>query len=105
MGIDIKKNRKGLYRVKSTVSDQKLGEDMTEDENKKMLIERAYLKFIEETIKIDLEFPSGYYINNKIQSVEGKHCSGLEFIIKNWNNEDVIEDKFREICNRLHIVL
>ena len=105
MGLDIKRNNKGLYKVKSTISDEILGKDMTEDEFKKMLIEGAYFKFIEETIKIDLEFPSGYRINDKIQSVEGKHCSGLDFLIKNWDNANVIEDKFREICSRLDIAL
>ena len=66
MGLDIKRNKAGLYKVKSTISDEKLGEYMTEDQIKKMLIERAYFKFVEEVIKIDLEFPSGYYINDKM---------------------------------------
>lgn len=105
MGLDIKRNKAGLYKVKSTISDEKLGEYMTEDEIKKMLIERAYFKFVEEVIKIDLEFPSGYYINDKIQIVEDKHCAGGQFILTNWNNENVIEDKFKEICNRLQIEL
>ena len=105
MGLDIKRNKAGLYKVKSTISDEKLGEYMTEDQMKKMLIERAYFKFVEEVIKIDLEFPSGYYINDKMQIVEDKHVSGSQFILTNWNNENVIEDKFKEICNRLQIEL
>jgi hypothetical protein len=105
MGLDIKRNKAGLYKVKSTISDEKLGEYMTEDQMKKMLIERAYFKFVEEVIKIDFEFPSGYYINDKMQIVEDKHVSGSQFILTNWNNENVIEDKFKEICNRLQIEL
>lgn len=105
MGLEIKRNKTGLYKVKSSVSDEKLGEFMTEDQLKKMLIERAYFKFIEDVIKIDFEFPSGYYINDKIQNVPDKHCSGIQFILNNWNNENVIEDKFKEICDRLKIEL
>jgi hypothetical protein len=105
MGLDIKRNKAGLYKVKSTISDEKLGEYMTEDQMKKMLIERAYFKFVEEVIKIDFEFPSGYYINDKMQIVEDKHVSGSQFILTNWNNENAIEDKFKEICNRLQIEL
>lgn len=106
MGLDIKRNRQGLYKVKSTISDEQLGKEwMTEDELKKLLIERAYFKFIEDVIKIDFEFPSGYYVNNKIKFIDDKHVSGSEFILKNWNNENAIEDKYREILKRLNVEL
>jgi hypothetical protein len=106
MGLDIKRNRAGLYKVKSSISDEKLGKEwMTEDELKKILIERAYWKFITNAIEIDMEFPSGYYINNKRKIVEEKHSAGGEFILKNWNKEDTIEKKYREICERLKIEL
>lgn len=106
MGLDIKRNRKGLYSVKSTISDEQLGEKwMTEDEMKKLLVERAYWRFIEETIKIDLEFPSGYYVNDKFQAIDGKHVKGSEFILENWNKGDAIEDKYREVLKRLGVEL
>jgi len=106
MGLDIKRNRSGLYKVKSTISDEQLGKGwMSEDELKKLLIEKAYFKFAEDVIKIDLEFPSGYFINDKRKIVEDKHCAGGEFIVKNWNNGNVIEEKFKEICERLKIEL
>lgn len=106
MGLDIRKNKKGLYKVKSSISDKQLGKEwMTEDELKKILVERAYWRFMEETIKIDLEFPSDYYINDKRRIVENKHVKGSEFIIKNWNTPNVIDDKFKEICERLKIDL
>lgn len=87
LGLDIKRNKEGLYSVKSTISDESLGKFMTEDELKKMLIERAYFKFVEEVIKIDLEFPSGYFINGKRQCIDNKHCSGSQFILDNWNSD------------------
>jgi hypothetical protein len=106
MGLDIKRNKKGLYKANSTISDESVtgGGWVTEDEFKKMLIERAYFKFVEEVIKIDMEFPSGYGINDRHEIIDGKHCAGLEFIIKNWNNGE-IENKYKEICERLKIEL
>lgn len=106
MGLDIKRNKKGLYKVKSSISDKSVsGKDwVTEDEFKKILIERAYFKFIEDTIKIDMEFPSGYGVNDKYQCIDGKHCAGSEWMIKNWNDEAFI-GKFKEICERLKIEL
>lgn len=64
MGIEIKKNDKG-YQMKSSVSGEKLHKGwITEDEVKKILIERAYWKFIEQAIEIDMEFPNDYTIND-----------------------------------------
>jgi len=37
--------------------------------------------------------------------VESKHVKGSEFLIKNWNNGNVIDDKFKEICEILKIDL
>jgi hypothetical protein len=107
MGVDIKRNREGLYKAKSTISDESLTGDgwMTEDEFKKVLIQRAYFKFVEDVIKIDLEFPSGYRVNDKYQCIDEKHVAGSTFIVQNWNKEDAIENKYREICERLKIEL
>ena len=106
MGLDIKRNKAGLYKVKSTISDEQLGDGwMTEDELKKLLVERAYFKFVEDVIKIDMEFPSGYYINDKRKIVDDKYVAGSEFILKNWKNGNAIEEKYREICERLKIEL
>jgi hypothetical protein len=106
MGLDIKRNKAGLYKVKSSISDEQLGKEwMTEEELKKLLVERAYWKFMTNVIEIDIEFPSGYYINNKQKIIEEKHCAGGKFIIENWNKDIVIEEKYREICERLKIQL
>lgn len=107
MGTEIKRNRKGLYQLKSTVSDEKLNDGwITEDEVKKILIEKAYFDFVEKAIRIDMEFPFGYHVNDKLQfGKENEHIAGGKFLIENWNKEDAIENKFREICKRLNIEL
>lgn len=97
MGFDIKRNKKGLYKIEDTW--------VTEDEFKKYLIERAYSKFVSEVIEIDMEFPSGYSVNDKYFADEEKHNKGKEFVIKNWNNDDIIFDKFNEIIERLNVKL
>ena len=106
MGLDIKRNKKGLYKAKSTVSDESVtgGEWVTEDEFKKILIERAYFQFMQDVIKIDMEFPSGYGINDRHEIIDEKHCAGLQWMIKNWNSF-AIELKYKEICERLEIEL
>ena len=105
MGLDIKRNKKGLYKAKSSVSDKSVSDDwVTEDEFKKILIERAYFKFMEDTIKIDMEFPSGHFVNGAYQCIDEKHCAGSKWMIMNWNDE-AFNSKFKEICERLKIEL
>lgn len=107
MGLDIKRNKKGLYKAKSTISDELIHDKrwITEDELKKILIEREFFNFVEKVIKIDMEFPSGYHVNDQREIIEEKHASGSQFIVDNWNKEDAIEDKYKEICERLKIEL
>lgn len=104
MGLNIKRNKAGLYKLKSSISDELLHDGwITEDEVKKILIEKEYQRFIDKTIEIGMEFPSGYHVNNKLQKYDKLQQRGLQFIIDNWNSEDAIENKFKEICERLKI--
>jgi len=103
MGLGIKKNKKGLYQVQSSTSDNLLHDGwLTEDEVKKLLIEKAYQDFVHTTIEIDMEFPNDYYINGKIYQKENLHQAGKIFVIKNWGKPEITE-KFNKICERLKI--
>ena len=104
MGLDIKRNKKGLYKAKASISGQPDGDWITEDEFKKLLIEQAYWEFVRKTIQIDMEFPNGYYVNDKHQFIDDKAGVGLQWIINNWN-EEAFSEKFKEICDRLKIEL
>jgi len=66
MGLEIKRNKKGLYQMKSSISDEIIHEGnwINENDAKLTLIEKSYWKFIEETVKIYMEFPNTYYINS-----------------------------------------
>lgn len=107
MGLEIKRNKEGLYSVKSSISGDLLHDDkwLTEDEIKKLLIEESFSNFIRNVVEIDMEFPNGYYINNKRKVIFDKHHAGKKFIIENWNKQEVIENKFKEIIDRLNIDL
>ena len=67
MGLDLKRNRAGLYQIKGE------NEWLTEDDVKKLLIEIEYDRFRRSVIEIDMEFPNDYYVNNKVQKIEEKH--------------------------------
>jgi len=106
MGLAIKRNAKGLYKAKSTISDESVSDVwLTEDEFKRVLIVRSYWRFIEETIKIDLEFPSGYYVNDSREWIDEKAGAGSSFLLENWKKANTIEEKYREIIERLKIEL
>lgn len=68
MGLEIKKNKEGLYSLTSTISDESYHPEskwITLDDAKKLLIEKSFYKFVEEAIKIDMNFPNGYIVNDK----------------------------------------
>lgn len=68
MGLVIKRNKQGLYSAKSSISDEDYfdGKSVTEDEFKTMLIEKKIWTFLEEIIKIEMEFPFHYYVNDRM---------------------------------------
>ena len=104
MGLNIKRNKDGLYQMKSTVSDEIIhdGKWITEKEAKKVLIERAWFDFQEKAIEIYMDFPGGYQVNGKF---ENRERTGLEFIIKALKDErgTMMDNKFKEICKDLEI--
>lgn len=102
MSLTFKRNRKGLYKVKNDVSGKYVTDWVSEDEVKKLLIEKAHQSFIHEAIEIDMEFPHGYYVNGKEQNKEEKHLTGKVFILKHWG-KPTIKKTFKEICTRLKI--
>jgi hypothetical protein len=73
MGLEIKKNKKGLYKVTNTISGEKVFEEpVPVEEVKKLLIERTIWKCIEDVCRIDHDFPNGWTVNDK-RSSDKKH--------------------------------
>ena len=99
MGLQIKK-KGNKYQMKSTVSDERLHDELwiSENEAKKTLIIRQWENFVDESIKIFMDFPSGYQINGLF--VNGER-SGLHFLMD--NDGDKIDEKFDELCKELDI--
>jgi len=106
MGLEIKRNNKGKYNMKSTISDEQIHEEkwISEKEAIKTLILRQWFRFVEESIKIYIEFPAGYQVNGQFEFEKGKNGSGSRWMLDNWNDK-AINKKFRKICKELDIVI
>ena len=68
MGTEIKRNKDGLYQLKSTISDEYLHDKnkwITENEVKQIFIENAFCSFVEKAMGIYLDFPNGYTVNDR----------------------------------------
>ncbi len=68
MGLEIKRNSKGEYSLKSSISNESYHPDkkwISIDEAKVLLIHKAFYRFVEEAINIDMTFPNGYTVNDK----------------------------------------
>ncbi len=100
MGTEIKRNKKGLYQLKSTISDEVLHTEkwITEDESRKVFIERILWNAIEDIIKVELDFPNAYRINGICEKHDNK---GLKFLCEHMKNgDDAIYEKFIEIIKK-----
>ena len=96
MGLEVK--RKGnLFRVISSISDEPIhNDDWVElDEVKRELINRKFFDFIQECIKIDFDFPKGYYVNG----VQGNSSDGLDYFINHTGAEvfEYVEKMFKRL--------
>lgn len=108
MGLKVNKNDNNEYQLISSVSDESYHPDkewISEDEAKVILINKTIWKFIEDTIKIDMEFPSGYFVNDKYHRDSTKP-SFNEMLGEALDSEDcdkILGQKFKEIHKRLKL--
>lgn len=111
MGLEIKKNSKGLFKLTSTVSDESYHPDkkwISVDEAKKVLIENEIWSFIEKIIEIDECFPGSYYVNGSYDVKNDSKTKHLRWMLDNAYGEDggeKLEAKFKEVIKRLEIDL
>lgn len=104
MGLNITKNKSGKYKLVSSFTDKKLHKELwiSEDEAKRILINRRLWEFIEGVIEVDLSFPS--HVDGKV-NFEGKD-KFFEWTREANKSEDIdkmYQDKFMEIYNRLKL--
>jgi len=107
MGLNIKQNEQGLYYMESSITDSSIHPDqklVTEDEAKKILINRKFWKFLEDIIEIDMEFPMGYHVNGKYCMVDKQRF--CEWWLENQEIGEIdkaIIDKYNEVHDRLKL--
>lgn len=105
MGLEVKRNAKGEYQLKSTISGELYHDEkwVSEDEAKRCLIESAYCKFLEEAVKIDMEFPGHYRVNDKREKMEGEMFG--EWWLKHKCRLGPLFERFEEVSKRLNLDL
>jgi hypothetical protein len=91
MGLSIKRNKGKKFQMVSTVSDERVHtkEWLSENEAKKELITRAFWKFLEQSLSIDMDFPDSYYVNGKPPKNPGGDFN--EWFLKNGFGEGSTE--------------
>ena len=96
MGLQVK-TKGDLFRVLSSISDESIhNNDWVElDVVKRELVNRRFFDFIQECIKIDFDFPKGYYVDG----VQGNSSDGLEYLINHTGAEvfEYVEKMFKRL--------
>ena len=110
MGLIVKRNKSGKYKLISSVSDEIIHENkwLTETEAKYVLIQRLTKKYMEDIIEVYMDFPIGYYSQHGLR-YQNKDSEDnemfLEFMVKNMKNYDNIVNKFEDINEELNLGL
>lgn len=104
MGLQIKRNSKKQYQLKSSISDELLHDEkwISENDTKKVLIERAYLNFIKATVEINMDFPNSYQINDKYEYSKN-HISFNEWWLKRKCEYKPLIEEFERVKKELDI--
>jgi len=104
MGLIVKRNRDKKYQLFHSASDEMIHDKewLTEDEVKKILIEREFSVFMEKAVKVDMEFPNNYSVNGKV-----KEFNSIKFL-EWWQKEcnfgyEGLYSKAKGIFKRLKI--
>lgn len=74
---------------------------ISEDEAKRILIESAYCKFLEESVKIDMDFPHSYRINDKKEA--SPKIKFNEWWLKEGCRLKPLFKKYEELSKRLNL--
>lgn len=105
MGLNVKKHKgTGKYKIYSSVSGQPIHENkwLSEDESKAVLIEREFYNFIKAVNEIDATFPDDYEVNGQYPTNMKAKSDYLEWVVKNFNNQEVIFKRFIAVINRVN---
>ena len=106
MGLVIKK-KDGKYKIKSSVSDERLHEKkwITEEEVKVVLIERAFWKFIQDAVQIDMDFLAHYHVNDKFVPYPEDKISFNKWWLDNGCKYKPLYEKFKKMYQDLDLDL
>ncbi len=103
MGLQVKRNEEGLYKLISSFTDKPYHKGwITQEEAKAILINNAFWEFAEKVIELDVDFPFGYCVNGK-REIDNKKKRGcnvtLELMQKNDGGKATYK-MFKEILKK-----
>jgi hypothetical protein len=105
MAIKITENNQGLFKLINTLTGEILHDEEFIDENvvKRLFINRELWIFIKKVILIYLDFPTGYYINDKVVDGEKIGDKFINSVLTKENADDILFSKFKEIKEDLNL--
>lgn len=106
MGLEVKRNKSGKFKLTSTVSGERLHDELwvTEDEAKNILVTKKFWEFVDATIKVDMEFPDGYRVNDEY-NFEARNRFNIWWL-DNVDKEDgdkILTKTFDDTLKRLNL--
>ena len=103
MGLKIEKNLQGLYTISSTDTKAVLEECVDENSAKKFFINKRLWEFISDIVKIDGDFPNGFFINGKMTAGDLNGSQFVSYAYQQENTDELLFNKYLEIHNKLSL--
>lgn len=106
MGLQIKKHKTtGKLKLTSSISSERLHDAhwISLEEAKKILIDRAFSKFLQNVCEIGIDFPAQYYINDERQCYPEGHESFNSWWLAQGCETVPLYIKANEIVKKLDI--
>lgn len=104
MALIIKKEN-SKYQLISSITNESYHDEEWIDENeaKKVLIENAFIDFVENAIKINEDFPNSYQINGEPPKEHKKGSKKVSDLYENENVQEAFENEFEKIYKNLKL--
>lgn len=102
MGLTVSRNKENQYQLISSFDNKRIHDAkwISEQEAKKLLIDRAFWRFFKEAMEIDCEFPGGYSNNGRIyQRKEGAETGAEKYlrIAKSKNSDKLFNEEWERL--------
>lgn len=103
MSLKIDRSEKGLYTITNIDTNKIIENNITLAEAKKFFINKRLWEFISDIIRIDGDFPNGFFVNGRMVAGPLNGGQYVNYASQQENVDELLFNKFLEIQKNLQL--